>query len=386
MSSFDENFASVLRDSNIKLENLTRKYNGLVKENNRLKKRNEYLEENAVEIAQKAAEQAANAVKNEMQKTIDEKDKTIAELSSQLHNTSSNSGIPTSKTPISQKKKIPNTRKKTGRKKGGQLGHPKYSLKRFDDEIDLDIIHEDHPDVCDKCGGELEFVSEETKDEFRVKVAVEKVRHHFKTYKCTQCGKIFRVNIPNSLKEENQYGPSVQALALILTNEGYVSVNRTQKIIYALTNGEVDLSEGYISKLQKRLANNLKGFGADLKQFIIMCHILHWDDTVITIGGNNAILRVYCNELVTLYYAHMKKNLDSLKGDGILISLNGDTIVVHDHLILNYNDDFDFVNSECGIHLIRRLTKMKEITNHEWPQAMISLLLAVKNARDTNSS
>ena len=47
MSSFDENFASVLRDSNIKLENLTRKYNGLVKENNRLKKRNEYLEENA---------------------------------------------------------------------------------------------------------------------------------------------------------------------------------------------------------------------------------------------------------------------------------------------------------------------------------------------------
>ena len=251
MSSFDENFASVLRDSNIKLENLTRKYNGLVKENNRLKKRNEYLEENAVEIAQKAAEQAANAVKNEMQKTIDEKDKTIAELSSQLHNTSSNSGIPTSKTPIGQKKKIPNTRKKTGRKKGGQLGHPKYSLKRFDDEIDLDIIHEDHPDVCDKCGGELEFVSEETKDEFRVKVAVEKVRHHFKTYKCTQCGKIFRVNIPNSLKEENQYGPSVQALALILTNEGYVSVNRTQKIIYALTNGEVDLSEGYISKLQK---------------------------------------------------------------------------------------------------------------------------------------
>lgn len=100
-------------------------------------------------------------------------------------------------------------------------------------------------------------------------------------YKCTRCGKTFKAYIPNLLKE-NQYGSSVQALALILTNEGYVSVNRTQKIIYALTNGEADLSEGYISKLQKRLANKLYDFGDELKQFIIACHLIRWDDAVIT--------------------------------------------------------------------------------------------------------
>lgn len=387
MSSFDDNYASVLRDSILKIENLTRKYNGVVKENSRLKKRNEFLEENATEMAQKAADQAANAVKNEMQKVIDEKDKIIAELRSQLNNNSSNSGIPTSKTPISQKKKVPNTRKKTGRKKGGQMGHSKECLKKFnDDEIDYHIFHDDHPEVCDKCGGQLVFDSEECKDEYRVKVNVEKVRHHFMKFKCTRCGKTFKTYIPNSLKEENQYGSSVQALALILTNEGYVSVNRTQKIIYALTNGEVDLSEGYISKLQKRLANKLYDFGDELKHFIIACHLIHWDDTVITVGGNNAIMRVYCSDEATLYYAHMKKNLESIKDDGILISLNESTIVVHDHLKLNYNDAFDFINSECGIHLIRRLTKMKEITDHEWPQAMISLMLAVKNAKDTHAS
>ena len=66
MSSFDDNYGSVSRDSIIKIENLTRKCNGVVKENSRLKKRNEFLEENATEMAQKAADQAASAVKNEM--------------------------------------------------------------------------------------------------------------------------------------------------------------------------------------------------------------------------------------------------------------------------------------------------------------------------------
>ena len=97
-------------------------------------------------------------------------------------------------------------------------------------------------------------------------------------------------------------------------------------------------------------------------------------------------MRVYCSDEAILYYAHMKKNLESIKDDGILISLNESTIVVHDHLKLNYNDAFDFINSECGIHLIRRLTKMEEITEHECPQAMISLMLAVKNAKDTHAS
>lgn len=58
------------------------------------------------------------------------------------------------------------------------------------------------------------FYSEECKDEYRVKVNVEKVRHHYMKYKCTTCGKTFKAYIPNSLKEENQYGSSVQALAL----------------------------------------------------------------------------------------------------------------------------------------------------------------------------
>ena len=65
--------------------------------------------------------------------------------------------------------------------------------------------------------------------------------------------------------------------------------------------------------------------------------------------------------------------------------MDKDTVVVHDHLTLNYNPKFDFQNAECGIHLIRRLTKSKETTNHEWQQTLSGLLLAANDSKKKGS-
>ena len=60
----------------------------------------------------------------------------VARLRSILGRNGSEAGIPTSKTPISQKKIIPNSRTVSDRKKGGQPGHNKSSMAPFsDDEI-----------------------------------------------------------------------------------------------------------------------------------------------------------------------------------------------------------------------------------------------------------
>lgn len=91
-----------------------------------------------------------------MQNQLKEKEKEIALLRAQLNTDSSNSGIPTSRTPIGKKKKIPNTRKKTGCKKGGQKGQPRNHLAKFDDDQIDEYIQKD-PDVkeCDKCDSTL---------------------------------------------------------------------------------------------------------------------------------------------------------------------------------------------------------------------------------------
>jgi transposase-like protein len=82
---------------------------------------------------------------------------------------------------------------------------------------------------------------------------VEHLRHLFNDYECTRCHKKFKVLIPGSLKEDNQYGASVQVMAAVMTNEGYVSINRTSEIMSDITGNEINLSQGFIVKVNKRL-------------------------------------------------------------------------------------------------------------------------------------
>ena len=55
---------------------------------------------------------------------------------------------------------------------------------------------------------------------------------------------------------------------------------------------------------------------------------------------------------------------------------------MHDHIIHNYNDKYNFDNVECMIHLIRRLKKMKNNTNHDWYDDLIELLSQTNKDRN----
>lgn len=118
------------------------------------------------------------------------------------------------------------------------------------------------------------------------------------------------------MKEDNQYGKQVQSVALALMKEGMVSMNRTKSIISGLTHNEINLSEGYISKLQKRLYNSLEEYDHYFKWKIISLPVLHWDDTVIMISTNRVSLRFYGNYRIAYYSSHMhkdKKGFDVIK-------------------------------------------------------------------------
>ena len=165
-------------------------------------------------------------LKDELKKQrdeIDEKNKEIARLKSLLNNDGTNSGISTSKTPINKNKVIPNGRKKSGKKIGGQKGHKKHKLERFKDE-DVTEVEYIEMDRCPNCNHELIDTNETIdKDVLDYELVVVKKRIKFKEYKCPCCGKKVHSKIPNELKEDVQYGPNVKSLVLSLLNEGYIS-------------------------------------------------------------------------------------------------------------------------------------------------------------------
>lgn len=285
-----------------------------------------------------------------------------------------NSGIPTSQTPVNRKKGIPNSRQKSTLSIGGQPGHEKKKREAFsEEEITENVFHKE--EACPYCGGEVEETGNTgCKDKLDYEVVVIKRRHHFPEYRCKACGKRFRSPIPEGLKEENQYGSSVKALSLTLMNTGNVSVGKVCRMLYGLSEEEICPSEGYIIKLQRKAAGMLEPFVSERKKHCCGLGLLYRDDTVIFINGSRGCLRFYGDEKTALYTAHRYKNKEGLDEDGILKTLPPATHVMHDHDRVNYNSDYSFSNVECNVHLLRDLQKTTDHLGHGWSVELKELL------------
>lgn len=376
-----ETSLSKLQNQVIKLEKENLKLKdalALQKENNvALRKNLKYYQKNIDERISKAISETLKDVLLENQKLKEENE----HLRRILNHNSNNSGIPTSKTKIGETKRIPNSREKSEKTKGGQPGHTKHKLKRFNDnEITDTYTYEIANPIC-SCGGKLNLISKKYKDEFDIEIRLVKRRNEFCEYICESCQKYINIPIPNRLKEENQYGSNAQALAISLVNEGYVSFKRTRELISGFTGGEMNMSEGYISKLQKRCWEKLSSFDAELNKKILSQKVIHWDDTGITINGKLSCLRFYGNEKIRIYKAHEKKDKVGIDQDGILPYLDKETIVMHDHNKVNYNDDYNFTNVECCVHLIRDLKELNDNLPRKWIEELITLLVKTNEKR-----
>lgn len=295
-----------------------------------------------------------------------------------LSNNSNNSGIPTSKTAIKDEKRIPNSRVKSNKSIGAQHGHSKNKLDKFnEEEITETIIHE--PNEC-TCGSkELVLIKTIDKDVLDYKIVISKTRNKYNVYKCSKCNHINSIVIPDSLRAECSYGENVKSLILLMLNDTNAPYNKIRKLITGISNEEINISEGYIAKLQTKASLSLDKFIADLKREIIKQKILHWDDTVIMVDKKKSCFRFYGNEKYALYTAHDKKDKKGMDDDNIFINLSEDTNLIHDHLTSNYNSDYIFNNCECNAHLIRDLVKVYEEYNHDWSQKMIEKITYANN-------
>ena len=310
------------------------------------------------------------------------KDVELQKLKALLNTDGTNSGLPTSKTPLNKDKVRPNSRKNTGNPRGGIKGHRKSKMAGFTEEEITDRVHHSYEGTCPSCNGILEETGKTiSKDETDIEIRTVKRRHYFDIRRCPCCGKEVHVPIPNNVKEENQYGTGVQATALSLMNSCNVPMNKTGQFISGITDGAVSPCDGYIAKLQKRAAKALIKFREDLKNLMITQPILYWDDTVIMINTQRGCLRFYGNEKIAWYVAHASKNLEGIMEDEVLQKLNEDTYVMHDHNTVNYNKAFVFKNIECNVHLIRDCQKVEQILGHSWAVEMHELISSTIHRR-----
>lgn len=316
-----------------------------------------------------------------------EKDAIIEELKNRLAHSEAllgrdgtNTGTPTGQTPPGKNKVIPNTRRSSGKKKGGQAGHKRHVLEPpSEDQVDETAeyrIDEDR-ERCPVCDGENLVYTGKTEEKFEtdVEIRVRRKKHVYYLYECADCGTVVKTCNSPDLRAGNQYGPNVQAIALSLMNTINAPINKVPVFLSAITGGQVSPCQGYIAKLQKRASKGLADFKKDLRLLLLTRRILYWDDTVIPIMTKRACLRFYGDDRISYYTAHMKKDLAGLLEDGILNFLTEDTYVMHDHNKVNYNEKFRFRNLECCQHAERDIQACADETKHE-EMAMLKELLA----------
>lgn len=343
----------------------------------------------------KKSENTRNKQKIKYESSLAEKDAIIKELTNKMAHMSAvaqrngtNAGISTAAAPINQKKRIPNSRRGSNAQKGGQPNHERHIMEPFEaSEITETIPHELNVFIekCDYCAGTLLDTGKSvSKDEFDVKIHVIKRRHEYHIYKCAECGAEFRLQIDAKLKEANQYGNTIQAMALSLMATGNVAINKVRMLIHGMTSGLMNPSEGFICKLYMRAALKLADFIKNLRAVMIQRAILYWDDTVIMIKTRRACMRFYGDESISYYTAHENKNLEGLLADDILTVLTGETTVMHDHNKVNYKEQFCFRNIECIQHLERDLQKVADDNPfHTWSGSMKEYLSkTIKERKD----
>jgi transposase len=171
------------------------------------------------------------------------------------------------------------------------------------------------------------------------------------------------------------YGERLKAFSAMLSCEGLVSINRIKAMLFEVTNGIIDLSEGTIAKWNKDLSVCLSPFIAEIKEKLLVQPVLHKDETGIRVANSQHWLHVLSNGLYTLYFSHKKRGNEADKAIDILPTYSG--VLVHDHWKGLYS--FTCEHAECNAHILRYLKSAAENCKRAWAVAMIAFLVHANN-------
>lgn len=154
------------------------------------------------------------------------------------------------------KPKPQSLRQKSGRKTGGQKGHPGSTLEKVTNPDHL-ITH-DFPAhaACPDCGTRLPQ-DPSGSDDWEVRqvfdlppIALEVTEHRARRCNCPDCGKRITAAFPGEVNAPVQYGPRVQAAALYLGGYQLLPYGRLSELFGELF--KAPLSEGTLANIVKR--------------------------------------------------------------------------------------------------------------------------------------
>lgn len=284
-----------------------------------------------------------------------------------LNNDSSNTSLPPSTDQKGKGANTYNTREKSAKKCGGQIGHKGTTLTKQDVKSKIENGDFQHKVVSiGKQRGE--YVSRYVIDLQIITIATE-LRFY-----ADKSGKIV---IPKEYQSDVIYGALIKSIAVDLYSEGVVSNDRICEFINAISGDKLKLSVGSIYGFCHAFANKSRDSIAQISDELLNAKTVYTDSTAITINGKQAYIRNQSTDNAVLYSPMEKKDIPTLKITGILADYCG--TLVHDHETALYH--FGINHGECIVHLMRYLKKNTEETKNTWSQELSTLFSTINGER-----
>ena len=314
----------------------------------------------------------------ELHRTIDELKQVIKELTEKLSKNSRNSSKPPSSDGLT-KPSPKSLRKPSGKKAGGQDGHPGVSL--IATAAPDETIHH-LPSDCHDCPNGTICVKNAVKGETRqvidANVAVTITSHKTLVLDCPLHGIQKQGEFPNNIKAPVQYGENLQALVVALNTIGAVSVNRTHEILSSVFN--IPLSTGTVSNMVSRCADGITGIVEVIRQNMVSSAISHCDETGTRVDGKTLWVHNASNKEYTHLSISEKRGKEGMDCGGVLPSFSA--IAVHDC----WAPYWKYTNVEhalCCAHLLRELIGVQEnYPQQKWAADLRLLLLQMKTVKE----
>jgi transposase len=272
----------------------------------RLRKENKDFQKRAEEDAKRIADlEKKSELLKKLEKELADRDKKIDELEHQLagrkKNSSNSSKPPSSDCPAADKRLHPQ-RKKSGRKPGGQKGHPgTYRALVAADQVDkvVDVF----PSKC-KCGHRFPKDGKglcKKGEPHRHQVSeIPRIRPYVTEYRfwwamCPDCGKVIWAPVPREIL--NQFGPKLTALLAYLTVVCRMPRRKMEELLKNVFGTPISL--GSTQKSVEETSAALKPSYQELERQLPNEPVLNGDET----GWRDAGEKLWLWVFVALHFA-----------------------------------------------------------------------------------
>lgn len=297
-------------------------------------------------------------------------------LTAQVNRDFENSSLPSS-LQRAGRKKIANSREKTGRRPGGQPGHKGHARKKHVPDITYEIPspaeYTESPDYYET--GKII-----RKQKVCIRLGVEVIEYTAREYRNRKTGARVHAPFPEGYVNEVNYDGTVKALAFLLGNECCVSHGKIRKLLSELTEGRVLISDGMINGLCAEFSAKTESEKKEILKKLMASPVMNADFTNASVNGKGAQVLVLASpsENAALYIGREKKGHAGVRGTPLEDYVG---TVVHDHDKTFYS--YGTGHQECTQHDIRYLTgSMQNEPELTWNRQMLSLFREMLHYRN----